>query len=152
MAGLFGGTQNVVPTPRPDAPDFTAQFNTQIPHHLSGSYQAWLGTLPSGMDQTGKDYDLQGAYLAGLNTADNGHLPDTFKKPNHPTFSDQSKYSGQGLGIGGTWTQAGDGSWQFQLSPDQLNMTSAQALQNYFKTYEPDSRLIMPGLIGSQNN
>lgn len=43
---------------------------------------------------SGEDYDQRGAYKAGA-TADpeTGHWPDTFKKPNHPTFSDQSKYA-----------------------------------------------------------
>ena len=41
------------------------------------------------------DYDMAGAYNAGMLTPDGrGHLDDTFKKPNHPTFSNESIYSG----------------------------------------------------------
>jgi hypothetical protein len=44
-------------------------------------------------NDSGYDYDLRGAYQAGLSPAENGHWPDTFKKPNHPTFSEESIYS-----------------------------------------------------------
>jgi hypothetical protein len=40
---------------------------------------------------------------AGLTPAANGHWPDTFKKPNHPTFSDQSIYAKQRPDLAGHW-------------------------------------------------
>ncbi len=43
---------------------------------------------------SGEDYDLRGAYEAGiLPDPRSGHWPDTFKRPNHPTFSDESRYA-----------------------------------------------------------
>lgn len=48
---------------------------------------------------SGKDYDLRGAFKAGLKPT-NGHWPDTFKKPNHPTFSRESVYADE---TAGTW-------------------------------------------------
>lgn len=42
---------------------------------------------------SGEDYDLHGAFKAGLVPNPNGHWPDTFKKPNHPTFSVESIYA-----------------------------------------------------------
>lgn len=38
------------------------------------------------------DYDYQGAFLAGLqrNLANGQHFTDQFKKPSHPTFSNES--------------------------------------------------------------
>lgn len=43
---------------------------------------------------SGYDYDLRGAYKAGLQKdPESGHWGDRFKKPNHPTFSDQSQYA-----------------------------------------------------------
>ena len=44
-------------------------------------------------NDSGYDYDLQGAFNAGVLPDKNGHWPDTFKKPNHPTFSIESKYA-----------------------------------------------------------
>lgn len=46
---------------------------------------------------SGQDYDLRGAFKAGLKPKD-GHWPDTFKKPNHPTFSDESVYADETAG------------------------------------------------------
>lgn len=54
---------------------------------------------------TGEDYDFRGAFKAGLHPdPENGHWPDTFKKPNHPTFSNESKYAkGQLATYAGHW-------------------------------------------------
>lgn len=41
-------------------------------------------------NDSGADYDLRGAYEAGLKPAENGHWSDRFKLPNHPTFSDEA--------------------------------------------------------------
>jgi hypothetical protein len=48
---------------------------------------------------------LRGAYKAGLKPdPTSGHWPDTFKKPNHPTFSDQSMYAtGENKAKAGRW-------------------------------------------------
>ncbi len=46
---------------------------------------------------SGQDYDLRGAFQAGIKPdPKTGHWPDTFKLPNHPTFSDESKYAKYG--------------------------------------------------------
>lgn len=52
---------------------------------------------------SGVDYDLRGAFKAGLQPAANGHWPDTYKKPNHPTFSDQSLYAKDRPDLAGSW-------------------------------------------------
>lgn len=49
-----------------------------------------------------EDYDLRGAYLNGFKPG-SGHGTDQFKKPNHPTFSEESQYSNL-LHRGGRWT------------------------------------------------
>ncbi|HXK19672.1 MAG TPA: hypothetical protein VNG33_17800, partial [Polyangiaceae bacterium] len=42
------------------------------------------------------DYDYQAAERAGVKPDPaTGHMPDTFKKPNHMTFSNESQYSGK---------------------------------------------------------
>lgn len=46
-------------------------------------------------NDSGYDYDLRGFYKQYGNltpTATNGHLTDSYKKPNHPTFSVGSNY------------------------------------------------------------
>lgn len=54
---------------------------------------------------SGADYDLRGAYKAGLKPdPQSGHWPDTFKKPNHPTFSNESQYAtGSNAARAGHW-------------------------------------------------
>ena len=44
-------------------------------------------------------YDYVGAFRAGKNATD-GHFPDTFKLPGHPTFSVESKYYKPGMPAG----------------------------------------------------
>ena len=56
----------------------------------------------------GYDYDFRAAYKEGLksslNSKDNmQHWGDIGKKPNHPTFSNESKYHNVDGNIGGSW-------------------------------------------------
>jgi hypothetical protein len=56
----------------------------------------------------GYDYDMRSAFEKGgtpkINPTDNKyHWTDYGKKPNHPTFSNQSKYNGSDNMKGGTW-------------------------------------------------
>jgi flagellum-specific peptidoglycan hydrolase FlgJ len=56
------------------------------------AYQRWKQYFAP--QDSGEDYDLRGAFLAGVTPdTQTGHWPDTYKKPNHPTFSDQSKFA-----------------------------------------------------------
>lgn len=52
---------------------------------------------------SGEDYDFRGAFKAGLTPGPENHWADTYKKPNHPTFSDQSIYSSLTGTKPGTW-------------------------------------------------
>lgn len=125
------------------AEDYSGQYNTPLPQGSQAGFQQWLSTLPQDMDKTGRDYDLQGAYLAGLSTAGNGHLTDTFKKPNHPTFSVESQYS-RGPMMGGKWTVLPSGKEAFVASPINLAHHNAKDLQQYFGSIEPDIQLVLP--------
>jgi len=71
---------------------FDSNFNTKLAPEEETSFKAWKEKFAP--KDSGSDYDLRGAFKAGL-TPDQqtGHWPDTFKKPNHPTFSDQSQYA-----------------------------------------------------------
>lgn len=67
-------------------------FETTLTPAQEQRFQAWKRTYAP--NDSGEDYDLRGAFLSGLTGPDeNGHWPDTFKKPNHPTFSNESKYA-----------------------------------------------------------
>ncbi len=68
-----------------------AQFETALNPQEEAQFQQWK--LKNAPNDSGVDYDLRGAFKAGLSPATNGHWPDTFKKPNHPTFSAESIYA-----------------------------------------------------------
>jgi hypothetical protein len=123
-----------------DPSDFTEQFNTKLSPEDEAKFQTWAKSL--GSQGNTYDYDLRGAFKSGAGQAANGHFPDTFKKPNHPTFSDQSQYSTPDT-PGGHWEQQPDKTWSFTTSPYQLQHHSAEDLQNYFKKVEPSNKLIV---------
>lgn len=50
-----------------------------------------------------------------LNDNSNAHFTDRYKKPGHPTFSNESIYS-KGNTIGGNWVQDKNGNWLFNHS------------------------------------
>lgn len=114
------------------------------------SYQAWL---KKNKLKESPDYNMQDAFLAGLQPDERGHLPDTFKKTNHITYSDESVYSKQpDAPPPGKWRDAGEGKWAFWASPTNiLNAGGIEKLQKYFKDYEPDSTLILPPQPGLQD-
>lgn len=77
-------------------------FETPLNSAEESTFQEWKQKVAP--NDSGADYDLRGAFKAGLQPdPQNGHWPDTFKKPNHPTFSDQSIYAGQAPDLAGTW-------------------------------------------------
>ena len=109
------------------------------------NYKDWLAykSRIEGRDvsQDEQDYDLP-KYFESLNQTpvDGGHLPDTFKKPNHPTFSDQSMHHVPVVQQGGSWSEEG------KFSPSALNtknMSPAQ-LQSYFNQVETPEALELP--------
>jgi hypothetical protein len=93
--------------------------------------------------QTG-DYDYAGAKAAGIKPDARGHWPDTYKLPNHITFSDESKYHGVNGNAGGHWKHIEGPHWEFTPGPTNLQQHSIEELKAYFKKYEPDSKLILP--------
>lgn len=91
-------------------------------------------------------YDMQG-YIDKYGIPDQSkgqHLTDEFKLPHHITFSDESIYS-SGETPGGKWQMGPDKTWHFYASPFNLQQHSADELQKYFRTREPDSVLHLPG-------
>ena len=82
------------------APD--TSFDTKLDPQDELKFQAWKNV--NAPKDSGADYDLRGAFKAGLSPSQNGHWPDTYKKPNHPTFSNESIYAtGANAAKAGKW-------------------------------------------------
>ena len=143
-------------------PDVARHYNVQ--HNLKGQfspnttplddtndfikYLQWAKAGGKNILDEEHDYDLRGYYKAGGQLATPGgnpvHLPDTFKKPNHPTFSDESKYSGPG-NEGGHWIKDKQGNYiGFQAGPANLQYHTPEDMQAYFSKYEPGLKLSFP--------
>lgn len=68
------------------------EYETKLSPKDEGAFQQWKAQYAP--NDSGDDYDLRGAFKAGLKPSPkNGHWPDTFKKPNHETFSVESQYA-----------------------------------------------------------
>lgn len=78
-------------------------YNTSLGPADEQAYTAWK--MIHAPNDSGADYDLRGAYKAGMvQDPDTAHFGDQLKKPNHPTFSDQSQYAvGDQLQRAGHW-------------------------------------------------
>jgi hypothetical protein len=125
------------------------QHNTPLDDpHQTNEYLKWAIEGGKDPEEEEHDYDLRGYYKAGGKLATPGgnpvHLPDTFKKPNHPTFSDESRYSGPG-NEGGHWVTDNKGRY-IAFRPGAANLVhhTPADLQEYFKKYEPGVQLIFP--------
>jgi hypothetical protein len=67
-------------------------YDTKLSPSEETKFQSWK--QKNAPNDSGADYDLRGAYKAGLSpAASNGHWSDLYKKPNHPTFSNESMYA-----------------------------------------------------------
>lgn len=77
-------------------------YDTKLSSDEESNYQKWKSV--NAPKDSGEDYDLRGAYKSGFKAdPKSGHWPDTYKKPNHPTFSDQSVYAKQAPEKAGHW-------------------------------------------------
>lgn len=129
------------------------KFNTPIPPEKQAAYDAWVKQQSEergrDVNQDKLDYDVQGFYLSGQGLGANAHGPDTFKKPNHPTFSNQSQY-GSG---GGAWSNQ-DGHDVFTPTPENFKYRTPGALSDYWKKVEEQHGGILnqPVLSGTQFN
>jgi hypothetical protein len=117
-------------------------YDTALTPQQETGFQSWRAGLPQNLQGT-EDYDLRGAYLGAANEAANGHLPDTWKKPNHMTFSQESIYSSPEH-QGGRWVDAGGGKWVFFASPENMRQHDPATIVDYFRNYEPDANALLP--------
>lgn len=124
--------------------DFSSKYNTKLSKADEAKFIAWATENKKLNDVY--DYDLRGAWKAlqagEMSPDERGHLGDMFKKPNHPTFSDQSVYHGVDNYLGGSWADNGQGGYVFKAPATSL--WKPEELQNYFKQYEPDTYLMLP--------
>ena len=97
---LEAATQQIAAQPAPPAAapapavqpaPASAPQQTQLTPEQEQQFQQWKAKYAP--NDSGQDYDLRGAFKAGVVPAANGHMPDTFKLPNHPTFSNESQYA-----------------------------------------------------------
>lgn len=129
------------------------KYDTKLDVQQENSFRNWLyhksknAGKNKAMDM--KDYDMKGYWKenVGINPSvathlnstakTNNHGPDTYKKPNHPTFSKDSKYSGVDGYEGGVWTKD-----SFTPSPEMKKRADKKGLFNYMKSREPGVELI----------
>lgn len=117
------------------------EYNTRLSPQEEARFAMWAAAQNRMGDL--EDYDLRGAWKADAQAAQNGHLPDTWKKPNHPTFSAESQYSTP-QNPGGSWQPAGNDQWTYWASPANLQYRNATSLADYFKQVEPTNTLVLP--------
>jgi len=92
------------------------------------------------------DYDYMAAKEAGIQPQRGGHWPDTYKLPNHMTFSDQSVYSTES-NPGGHWQELGRGRWAYEPSETVLRQHTPSEIRHYFQQHEQGNQLLMqPGM------
>lgn len=107
---------------------FRNNYNTPLEPANQQRFQNWatavnqvIGINPADL----YDYDMQGFWLNGGHATpiqEGMHFPDTYKKPSHETFSNESIYHDTlapngGRWMGGTW--GGPNGDQFTPHPQQ---------------------------------
>jgi hypothetical protein len=125
-----------------DPNDMTDQYNTPLAPDEETNFQEWAKTHNKTKDLY--DYDMRGFWKNGEGYNERGHGPDTYKKPNHPTFSDQSQYHGVDGHEGGNWTGSDEKGWTFTPGATNYNYRSPDEMQEYFKQFEPTTKLKLP--------
>lgn len=126
--------------------DLIASYNTNLSPQDEAAFQQYMARTGQGVG----DYDLRGSWKAGIRPNERGHLPDTWKKPNSPTFSEESKYSTPDH-TGGRWIPIDPESvpeskrrWVFVASPWNMSNMGAGKLSDYFTQEEPNSQIVLP--------
>lgn len=122
-----------------EPPDYTDRYNTPLTRDQEQGFQSWLAAQSRAGDLT--NYDMRGAWRSDVREAANGHYPDTYKKPNHPTYSTGSQYSTPDS-PGGRWVQR-DGRWNYTPSATNLQMYGPAGLRRYWDRAEPGADLNM---------
>jgi hypothetical protein len=134
---------------------FRNNYNTPLNAQEQAKYKQWIPQSEAlhqrPLTDDNIDYDMQGyAKSLGFKPWQPGHGVDTFKKPNHMTFSDQSRYHGTpdpvngGANQGGHWFSTAPQIPAYQPSVKSAAYQGAERMKNYFQKYEPDYQLMEP--------
>lgn len=136
--------------------DPAAEYNTDL-GAKEDAFQSWVKAQSArpevnrDLSRDLYDYDLRGQYLdmtkAGDTQIKPGHGTDKGKKPNHPTFSDESQYSTPKQ-PGGHWGEDASGKTFYTPSPqmmaDGYPEHESKEMKAYFKEAEPGVNLVKP--------
>src|SRR5215471_15440131 len=123
--------------------DMTDRYNTMLSAPDQQRFDTWAAK--QGQRASSYDYDMQGWWKEnGSKDLTGAHLTDKYKKPNHPTFSDQSIYHGTDGQMGGHWIQEDDKSWSFAPGSANMRNHGPDKLQDYFMRVEPGNKLKLP--------
>lgn len=124
-------------------------YKGKTPDTVLNAYPGVSGTSTGALKSSGGtevpdyDYDAWQKANPGVEMAPGQHYPDTYKLPNHMTFSDESIYHG-GENQGGHWGTDDKGRDTFTPGPTNLQNHSIEEMQDYFKRVEPNGVLIPP--------
>ena len=118
-------------------------FDTPLTPEEETRFQIWKQL--NAPNDSGADYDLRGAFKANLSPGANGHRSDLFKKPNHPTFSDESQYAKDSPELAGHWegdkyvppTAAAGPS--FASLVEHFGLSAALNLMRIFSLFDPNA-------------
>ena len=120
-----------------------SKYDTKLTPSQEAKYK--LAATKAGRINDTVNYDLRGAWLNNPKSISNtGHLTDTYKKPNHPTFSTDSKYSTP-KNPGGTWVAGKKNSWSF--TPSQRQISRAGGLAPFKKNFNTSEQGQNSGLV-----
>lgn len=103
---------------------------TRLTSAQQAQFNKWKGNLPKKL-QSETDYDLKGLWIANPSAkpSSNLHFPDTYKLPNHPTFSNESMYYNQNTQpYAGQWNET-DSSFNY-VPYDTTRQTVVEHKQN----------------------
>jgi len=107
-----------------------SKFDTQLSPQEEFTFAEWKKKYAP--NDSGEDYDLRGAFKSGMKPSADGHWSDEFKKPNHPTFSNQSRYAA--FGDPGEWAGVWDPktrTYTPPVGPDVFTPASAKRPANW---------------------
>jgi hypothetical protein len=124
---------------------YDKDYNTRLSPKLEEEYKKVFKPEDS------TDYDMRGWFFEQFMNnplvipspnKEGAHYPDTYKKPNHPTFSMDSRYNGVNGNYGGVWGEE-EGKDTFKPSSTNLKNLGKEGLQDYFKRVEPNAKLLL---------
>lgn len=128
------------------AGESASSYDTKLSPKKEAEYQTWVKeqSKKQGRSIESSDYDMRGFFNDSKSEkGDNGHYPDTYKKPSHPTFSDESKYHGVDGNEGGKWKRGEGNKWTF--TPGKTNVENGlDKTQEYLQQSDPDVTLAAP--------